>query len=97
MELGDIDLNTFINTVPINLNQIRLIWQQMLEAVHTVHDHRVVHGDLKPANFVFVQGKLKIIDFGIAKKMGSETTNIVRDHLVKKPEKSSFLSSQPIF
>ena len=30
-------------------------WQQMLEAVHTIHEERIVHGDLKPANFLFVQ------------------------------------------
>ncbi len=27
----------------------------MLEAVHTIHEGRIVHGDLKPANFLFVQ------------------------------------------
>jgi len=36
-------------------NYIRLYWQQMLEAVHTVHQNRIVHGDLKPANFVSFQ------------------------------------------
>lgn len=41
-------------------------WQQMLEAVQTIHEERVVHSDLKPANFMFVRGCLKLIDFGIA-------------------------------
>ena len=35
-------------------------------------------GDLKPANFVFVKGHLKLIDFGIAKAFSNDTTNIYR-------------------
>jgi hypothetical protein len=58
---------------------LRMIWQEMLEAVDFIHDNRVVHGDLKPANFVFVKGHLKLIDFGIAKAFSNDTTNIYRD------------------
>ena len=47
--------------------------------MQTIHDARIVHGDLKPANFVFVEGVLKLIDFGIAKAINNDTTNIVRD------------------
>ncbi len=57
----------------------RMVWEQMLEAVDHIHEHRIVHGDLKPANFVFVKGQLKLIDFGIAKAISDHTTNIYRD------------------
>lgn len=57
----------------------RLVWQEMLEAVDHIHSHRIVHGDLKPANFVFVRGHLKLIDFGIAKAFNNDTTNIYRE------------------
>jgi serine/threonine-protein kinase TTK/MPS1 len=57
----------------------RMIWQEMLEAVDHIHHHRIVHGDLKPANFVFVKGHLKLIDFGIAKAFSNDTTNIYRE------------------
>ena len=63
----------------LSFNFIRLTWMNMLQAVHTVHEERIVHGDLKPANFLFVQGKLKLIDFGIAKEIANDTVNIVRD------------------
>jgi serine/threonine-protein kinase TTK/MPS1 len=59
-------------------NYIRLFWQQMLLAVHTIHTERIVHGDLKPANFVCHRGTLKLIDFGIASQIVGDTTNIVR-------------------
>jgi serine/threonine protein kinase len=63
-------------------NLLRLVWQQMLISVQTIHDARIVHGDLKPANFVFVEGVLKLIDFGIAKAINNDTTNIVRESQV---------------
>jgi len=57
----------------------RMVWEEMLEAVDHIHENRIVHGDLKPANFVFVKGHLKLIDFGIAKAISDHTTNIYRD------------------
>lgn len=57
----------------------RMVWQEMLEAVDHIHQNRIVHGDLKPANFVFVKGHLKLIDFGIAKAFSNDTTNIYRE------------------
>lgn len=54
----------------------------MLEAVQAIHEQRIVHSDLKPANFLLVQGNLKLIDFGIAKAIQADTTNIVRDNQV---------------
>lgn len=54
----------------------------MLEAVQTIHEEKIVHSDLKPANFVLVKGSLKLIDFGIAKAIANDTTNIQREHQV---------------
>jgi len=41
------------------------------QAVDTIHLERIVHSDLKPANFLVVEGQLKLIDFGIAKAIQS--------------------------
>lgn len=54
----------------------------MLQAVHAIHEERIIHSDLKPANFLFVRGALKLIDFGIAKTIQNDTTNIHRDQQV---------------
>eukprot|EP00658_Telonema_sp_P-2_P039537 TRINITY_DN28272_c0_g2_i1.p1 TRINITY_DN28272_c0_g2~~TRINITY_DN28272_c0_g2_i1.p1 ORF type:complete len:305 (+),score=58.97 TRINITY_DN28272_c0_g2_i1:52-966(+) len=42
-----------------------------------VHEERIIHSDLKPANFLCVQGMLKLIDFGIAKTIQSDATSVV--------------------
>lgn len=55
----------------------------MLEAVQVIHEAAIVHSDLKPANFVLVRGSLKLIDFGIAKAIPNDTTNIQRDAQVR--------------
>jgi len=94
MEHGEVDLNVKLQSqrggsntssgAPSGLcyNFIRLTWMNMLEALHSIHEERIVHGDLKPANFLFVKGKLKLIDFGIAKAISNDTTNIMRDSQV---------------
>ncbi|BGP55114.1 Serine/threonine kinase mps1 [Rhodotorula sphaerocarpa] len=85
MEAGETDLNTLLGTYagkPTSLNFIRYIWEQMLSAVQVIHDEAVVHSDLKPANFVLVKGRLKLIDFGISKAIAGDTTNIGRDQQI---------------
>lgn len=85
MELGEIDLAKLLaekQGTRLQPHWIAIYWQQMLEAVQTIHDEKIVHSDLKPANFVLVKGSLKLIDFGIAKAIANDTTNIQREHQV---------------
>ncbi|KAJ1659381.1 Serine/threonine kinase mps1 [Dispira simplex] len=85
MECGEIDLAHILQRhqeKPLNLNFIRMYWEQMLEAVHAIHEEKIVHSDLKPANFLLVAGSLKLIDFGIAKAIANDTTNIHREHQI---------------
>ncbi|XP_050213394.1 serine/threonine-protein kinase MPS1 isoform X2 [Mercurialis annua] len=91
LEHGEIDLAHMLSQKwkemdstkqTIDENWLRFYWQQILEAVNTIHEERIVHSDLKPANFLLVKGFLKLIDFGIAKAIMSDTTNIQRDSQV---------------
>ena len=85
MECGEIDFAHLLqqrSTVPLSLNFVRYYWEQMLLCVAAIHSEKIVHSDLKPANFLLVSGRLKLIDFGIAKAIGNDTTNISRDQQV---------------
>ena len=68
MECGSIDLAGFLrkNRKKITEGELQGFWRQMLEAVHVIHQQGIIHSDLKPANFMLVEGRLKLIDFGIA-------------------------------
>ncbi|KAK2075783.1 hypothetical protein QBZ16_001524 [Prototheca wickerhamii] len=94
LECGEIDLARLLQkreaarreqgqpVSSLDENFIRLYWEQMLTAVHTIHEKRIVHSDIKPANFLVVEGQLKLIDFGIAKAIQSDTTSIARESQV---------------
>jgi serine/threonine protein kinase len=52
--------------------EIRDIFSQMLDAVGYVHEQKLVHRDIKPSNFMIdKKGKVKLMDFGIAKTLDS--------------------------
>uniref|UniRef100_A0A8D0GK44 TTK protein kinase n=1 Tax=Sphenodon punctatus TaxID=8508 RepID=A0A8D0GK44_SPHPU len=85
MECGNIDLNSWLKKKKtINPWERKSYWKNMLEAVHTIHQHGIVHSDLKPANFLIVDGMLKLIDFGIANQMQPDVTSIVKDSQISK-------------
>lgn len=92
MEMGESDLNRILShrihpdDARLDLSFTRHYWREMLECVAAVHAHDIVHSDLKPANFLLVQGRLKLIDFGIANAIDTDNTvNVHRDTNVGTP------------
>ncbi len=49
------------------------LFRKVCAAVQYAHDHAIIHRDLKPSNIlVTADGEVKLLDFGIAKRLNSE-------------------------
>uniref|UniRef100_A0A182M6B0 Protein kinase domain-containing protein n=1 Tax=Anopheles culicifacies TaxID=139723 RepID=A0A182M6B0_9DIPT len=80
MEKGESDLHRILQgyTADIPLYTLISIWYQMVQCVHYIHGEGVIHLDLKPANFLMISGRLKLIDFGIASSISFDSTSIMK-------------------
>lgn len=89
MEMGELDFNSLLKArqgAKLDTVSVRFYWKEMLECLQAVHEHNIVHSDLKPANFVLVQGRLKLIDFGIANAIQTDqTVNVHRETQIGTP------------
>jgi serine/threonine protein kinase len=58
----------------IPVDETLAIAKQIAEALEEAHEHGIVHRDLKPADVrVTPDGKVKVLDFGLAKAYAGET------------------------
>ena len=91
MEMGESDLNRVLThrlnseDAAFDVTFTRYFWKEMLECVQAVHQYDIVHSDLKPANFLLLQGKLKLIDFGISNAIADDTVNVHREQHIGTP------------
>jgi serine/threonine protein kinase/Flp pilus assembly protein TadD len=58
---------------PLELARIGV---RISEALESAHENKVVHGDVKPENIIVQQDhRIKLLDFGIAKRFASDTAS----------------------
>jgi eukaryotic-like serine/threonine-protein kinase len=68
---------------PLAVDEALKIVHQIVEALEAAHEKGVVHRDLKPANVKMTrEGKVKVLDFGLAKAMENAPGNA---HLSQSP------------
>jgi serine/threonine protein kinase len=77
-DFGGSSLGHFANGRSLSLEQFLPIALQLIEILHLLHQQRVIHKDIKPANILIQPktGQVKLIDFSISSLLPRETQEI---------------------
>ncbi|MHC1764416.1 MAG: protein kinase [Verrucomicrobiia bacterium] len=66
--------------------QAAVYLKTIAEAIHYAHEHGLLHRDLKPSNIlVDLHDKIHITDFGLAKRLGTDTELTLTGQLIGSP------------
>ncbi|CAN5724493.1 hypothetical protein BH18ACI5_BH18ACI5_15030 [soil metagenome] len=80
------DLAERLRRGPIPPDEVIAIAIQIAEALDEAHERGIVHRDLKPANVkVTPDGKVKVLDFGLAKAYAGDTAARLSADLAQSP------------
>ncbi|MBT9316342.1 trifunctional serine/threonine-protein kinase/ATP-binding protein/sensor histidine kinase [Leptothoe spongobia] len=77
-DFGGIDLKQYVQQHPLSLTETLDIAIKLADIFHELHQHRVIHKDIKPANVLIHPDskQIKLIDFSIASLLPKETQAI---------------------
>jgi len=78
MELIDgLSIVDYVTNEKLGIRQRLSLMAEVVDAIAFAHGHLVVHRDIKPSNvLVNSEGRVKVLDFGIAKLLESERTRV---------------------
>lgn len=87
IELGKGNLRQYVE-VNGHLPKAQLleVATDMCDALEHLHQKEIIHRDVKPENFVWLKGKVLMIDFGIAKYIGEDVAQRPLDQFTQQME-----------
>ena len=58
----------------MTVSEMRTYFHSLFTAVHAVHEHHIIHRDIKPTNFLYspAQRRGVLVDFGLAEREGTD-------------------------
>jgi len=70
-------LQARLNRGPLTVEEALEACRELAEGLEAAHEKGIIHRDLKPGNIMITsEGKVKILDFGLAKAFEGETTGV---------------------
>lgn len=84
-DFGGISLREYTKTQPLELSEFLAIALQIVDILQELHQHRVIHKDIKPGNLVInpQTKEVKLIDFSIASLLPKENQEIPNPHVLE--------------
>ncbi|XP_027044006.1 mitogen-activated protein kinase 14-like [Pocillopora damicornis] len=81
------DLNSILKCQKLTDEHVQFLVYQILRGLKYIHSAGVIHRDLKPSNIAVNEDcELKILDFGLARKVAEEMTGYVATRWYRAPE-----------
>jgi len=84
-DVGGISLKEYIKIISLSLVEFLAIAIQLTNILHGLHQNRVIHKDIKPANILINQQskQVHLIDFSIASLLPKETQEIKSPNILE--------------
>jgi serine/threonine-protein kinase len=90
-------ITDYADHVALPIRERLKLFLQVVDAVHYAHQRLVVHRDLKPSNIlVTTDGDAKLLDFGIAKLLGTDADDTFKTRVGMRPLTPEYASPEQL-